>query len=516
MGLSTAEKNRRKRERKKQEREAQKKVEDDARDDADRPNEEEVEIEYIAEPTPEIKEFETYQRFQELVNLTLAEKGNEDVNNRSNNGDDFEDDLDGKNKLISKRKLRESLRPSIAALKQQVKRPDLVEAHDVTAADPFFLIELKAAPGTVPVSRHWGRKRKYLQGKRGFEKPPFQLPDFIVRTGITDIRDSVAADEAKMSAKQKNRARVAPKMGAIDVDYRTLHDAFFKYQTKPKSLTKFGDTYYEGKELEVNIKIKPGGPLSSKLREALGMTSETSPPPWLINMQRYGPPPTYPMLVIPGLNAPLPTPDCVYGYHPGGWGKPPVDNYGRPLYGGNPFDPPGSSAAKETELTTLVTSDGKTIQKALWGALPVGAIVVEESEEESSDEEMDESSEEEGEENEAVEDTENGIESVLPPPSSIMPTPTAVDLRKQPGDETPVPSAPKQLYQVVEQSRAGANQNKGAVFASEMAYVLPGAQATTAQIPDGVESVLAKGAPSGAKRKRKDDDEDELDKNFKF
>ena len=30
---------------------------------------------------------------------------------------------------------------------------------------------LKAVPGSVPVPRHWGRKRKYLQGKRGIEKP---------------------------------------------------------------------------------------------------------------------------------------------------------------------------------------------------------------------------------------------------------------------------------------------------------------------------------------------------------
>lgn len=31
--------------------------------------------------------------------------------------------------------------------------------------------------------RHWSQKRKYLQGKRGIEKPPFKLPDFIEATG---------------------------------------------------------------------------------------------------------------------------------------------------------------------------------------------------------------------------------------------------------------------------------------------------------------------------------------------
>ena len=32
---------------------------------------------------------------------------------------------------------------------------------------------------------------------------------------------------------------------------------------------------------------------------------EFSPPPWIINMQRFGPPPSYPNLKIPGLNVPL-------------------------------------------------------------------------------------------------------------------------------------------------------------------------------------------------------------------
>ena len=56
------------------------------------------------------------------------------------------------------------------------------------------------------------------------------------------------------------------------------------------------------------------------------------PPPWLIAMQRYGPPPSYPNLKIPGLNAPIPE-GCSFGYHAGGWGKPPVDETGKPLYG---------------------------------------------------------------------------------------------------------------------------------------------------------------------------------------
>ena len=41
------------------------------------------------------------------------------------------------------------------------------------------LAVLQSTRNTVPVPRHWCFKRKYLQGKRGIEKPPFDLPDFI-------------------------------------------------------------------------------------------------------------------------------------------------------------------------------------------------------------------------------------------------------------------------------------------------------------------------------------------------
>ena len=61
--------------------------------------------------------------------------------------------------------------------------------------------------------------------------------------------------------------------------------------------------------------------------------SNKYPPPYLLAMQRYGPPPSYPGLRIPGLNAPIPG-GCSYGYHPGGWGKPPMDESGRPVYPG--------------------------------------------------------------------------------------------------------------------------------------------------------------------------------------
>ena len=245
-----------------------------------------------------------------------------------------DEDDQGEDKM-SKKKWKKMHRLTVAQLKQSVERSDLVEWHDVTSKDPLLLLHLKAARNTVPVPRHWCMKRKYLQGKRGFVKPPFELPECIRMTGIQDMREAVLEKDDKKSLKAKMRERVRPKMGKIEIDYQKLHDAFFRYQTKPQ-MSGHGDLYYEGKEMETKLKEKKPGNLSEELRIALGMpvasNKDKFPPPWLIAMQRYGPPPSYPNLKIAGLNAPIPE-GCAFGYHAGGWGKPPVDEFGRPLYG---------------------------------------------------------------------------------------------------------------------------------------------------------------------------------------
>ncbi|KAM7490794.1 hypothetical protein LguiA_033715 [Lonicera macranthoides] len=145
--------------------------------------------------------------------------------------------------------------------------------------------------------------------------------------GIEKIRQAYIEKEDNKKRKQKQCERMQPKMGKMDIDYQVLHDAFFKYQTKLK-LTSHGDLYHEGKEFEVKLREMKPGMLLQELKEALRMP-ESSPPPWLINMQRYGPPHSYPHLKIPGLNAPIPS-GAKFGYHSRGWGKPPVDEFGHP------------------------------------------------------------------------------------------------------------------------------------------------------------------------------------------
>lgn len=448
-----------------------------------KPKEDFPEIEYIQE-IPSVNDLEPmYRQFARIFEAfkltepepkpTEADKGEPigqypPVTNLQTTGtvpskvpplDDFDDDVNqqqqqqgsGENGTprLSKRKLKRLTRLSVAELKQLVGRPDVVEMHDVTARDPKLLVQLKAHRNTVPVPRHWCFKRKYLQGKRGIEKPPFDLPDFIKRTGITEMRASLQERDDTRTLKAKMRERARPKLGKIDIDYQKLHDAFFKWQTKPR-MTIHGDLYYEGKEFETRLKEKKPGELSDELRTALGMpvgpNCHKVPPPWLIAMQRYGPPPSYPNLKIPGLNAPIPE-GCAFGYHAGGWGKPPVDETGRPLYGdvfGISRTPGGDNMDEE-------------IDRGMWG---------EPESESSGDEDEDEDAEEGGEGEGEGKDGDGDASGLVTPgaeglitPSGItsipagLETPETIELRKKKiesemeGGDTPA------LYTVLQERR---------------------------------------------------------------
>lgn len=268
-----------------------------------------------------------------------------------------------------------------------------------------------------------------------------------------------------MSLKQKTRERVQPKMGKIDIDYQKLHDAFFKFQTKPNMST-FGESYYEGKELETDLRMKKPGDLSEELREALSIPP-LAPPPWLIAMQRYGPPPSYPNLRVPGLNAPIPE-GAQWGFHAGGWGRPPVDEYNRPLYG-DPFGVLGNQEAENQEQ----------IDRELWGTLES-----EEEEEEESEEEEEE--EEEGEdllqadhqgadgmETPSGLETPGGMQSVVSTVAAGLETPDFMHLRKEARSEsdfsqTPVP---RELYQVIPERQTSATGFMGSSTAYDVAAV---------------------------------------------
>ncbi|MBW0496396.1 hypothetical protein O181_036111 [Austropuccinia psidii MF-1] len=350
-------------------------------------------------------------------------------------------DSDAPKPDVSKRKQRKMARLTVAELKRLVKKPEVVEWVDVTAQDPKLLVLLKSYRNTVPIPIHWSQKRDYLQGKRGIEKPPFQLPSYIADTGIATQRDAIKEKESEQSLRQKTRERVQPKMGKIDIDYQKLHDAFFKYQAPPP-MTTFGEMYYEGKEFETKLKEKRPGDLSEELKEALSIPP-LAPPPWLIAMQRYGPPPSYPNLKIPGLNAPIPE-GAQWGYHPGGWGKPPTDEFGRPLYG----DVFGQAAKFENGAY------GEPIAKELWGEL-------QSDEEDESEEESDDDSEAEGAAPPAGDglqtptglETPSGLASITSTVPGGLETPDFIELRKRRDGAGMVEAEPetgtKALYHVI-------------------------------------------------------------------
>ena len=303
-------------------------------------------------------------------------------------------------------------RMTLAELKYSVVRPEFIEPEDVASPAPYLLAALKMHRNMVMVPRHWRDKRAYLQGKRGTEESTYDLPENIAATGIQQVRQAVADAEEKQSLKQGQRERIRPKMGQMDIDYKILHDAFFRYKVEP-SVSGYGELYYEGKELEKKQTFSGiPGVLSLRLREALGMPEgdSTVPAPWLFNMQRFGPPPAYPNLQVPGVNAPIPA-GAQYGFHLGGWGQPPVDDRGRPLYGGDIFgkaaagDGGGENnpGAREESVAARMAKHFEGIDKLRrWGVMET--LEYEDDEEEEEVEDGGDGGEGEGEGDEADED----------------------------------------------------------------------------------------------------------------
>lgn len=382
-----------------------------------------------------------------------------------------EDEEEETKKRLSKKARKAASKLSIAELKAIVRKPEIVEWTDTSAQDPRLLVNIKSARNVVPVPTHWSLKREYLSSKRGIEKPGFALPKFIAETGIAEMRDAVLEKQAEASLKQRQRERVQGKTGKLDIDYQKLYEAFFRRQTKPM-LTRYGEVYYEGKEFETNLRHLRPGELSEELKEALNMPPG-APPPWLINQQKVGPPPSYPALKIPGLNAP-PPPGAQWGFHPGGYGKPPVDDQHRPLFGGDVF---GLSDLKED--VNQKDAGIEVVDKSLWGELQPPQ---EESEDEEEDDEDDEGDADE-------EDDESGRRTGLETPyggtetpggiTSTVPTdfpggrgmPDDVNLRKQRyGTETEASNHPRSAGTVLNERSI---RNEG-FFGGERTYDLRG------------------------------------------
>ncbi|KIV98437.1 uncharacterized protein PV09_09746 [Verruconis gallopava] len=356
----------------------------------------------------------------------------------SEENDNIPDDTENAMPKKSKKQRKRENKLSVAELKAMARKPELVEWTDADSSDPLLLLTIKSHRNIVPVPAHWSLKREYLSSKRGIEKPPFRLPKFIADTGIAEMRDAALEKQAEQSLKQKQRERVQPKMGRLDIDYAKLYNAFFKFQTKPE-LTRFGEVYYEGKEFETNLRHLRPGELSDELKEALGMQPGFAPP-WLLNMQRFGPPPSYPALRIPGVNCPPPA-GSSWGFGPGQYGKPPVDDNNKPLYGGDIF---GIAQMRQTDASD------EFIDKSLWGELRPSEEDSEEEEEEDEDEEEDGTASPSG--------IETGLHTAFPSDIGGLESVAGdFNLRKHRAFEAEENFGSRQAYQVLEEQKTNIN-----------------------------------------------------------
>ncbi|KAI8855309.1 hypothetical protein BC829DRAFT_412515 [Chytridium lagenaria] len=221
-------------------------------------------IEYVAAPAPVIQDeaFKDYERSLSDSLLNKVDATDEVDDEDKNKGAEVEqgaakdEDNEDDEEVLSKKKKRLSSRLSVAQLKQLVSKPDVVDWVDITAADPSFSFTLK--PTEIPsLFRFIGNKSE----------------NFIKATGIMELRETVREKEDGGGIKGKVRDRMAPKMGKLDIDYQKLHDAFFRWQTKPP-LSIHGDMYYEGKEFETKLKLKKPVSFLTSFRKVWGELEE--------------------------------------------------------------------------------------------------------------------------------------------------------------------------------------------------------------------------------------------------
>jgi splicing factor 3B subunit 2 len=132
-----------------------------------------------------------------------------------------------------------------------------------------------------------------------------------------------------------------------------------------------------------------------------------------------------------------------WGFHPGGWGKPPLDEYNRPLYG----DVFGVlPKAGDPDM-------GEVVDRNLWGELEPE----EEEEEESEEEEEEEEEETEAAPTDGIQtpsglETPSGMASVVSTVGGGLETPDFLELRKNAtarASSEAADTGPKSLYQVV-------------------------------------------------------------------
>eukprot|EP00730_Choanoeca_flexa_P008985 TRINITY_DN12569_c0_g1_i14.p2 TRINITY_DN12569_c0_g1~~TRINITY_DN12569_c0_g1_i14.p2 ORF type:complete len:298 (+),score=79.41 TRINITY_DN12569_c0_g1_i14:988-1881(+) len=153
------------------------------------------------------------------------------------------------------------------------------------------------------------------------------------------------------------------------------------------------------------------------------------------------------------MSSPFVVQGASFGYHPGGWGKPPVDAAGKPLYGDvfGTYDP-------ELKMQGMDLN----VDKTQWGKMESEGEASSSEEEDDSDDEQEKEGSDMDEDNDGLE-TPSGIISEAPSGiSSVgvgMETPNAVELRKRKAIEEAMDNntTGQTLYKVIPQREASAS-----------------------------------------------------------
>lgn len=337
-----------------------------------------------------------------------------DTGDQDDNDDDDDDEDEDQVKKLSKRQIKKTYKLPLAILKSESKNPKLVEWIDADSADPRFLVYLKNLHNIVEIPRHWSSKGDYLSSKKGVEKPPFELPKFILDTGILEMRNTTESDNSTL--KQRMRERVQPKSGQLDMDFNKLYDAFFKNQKKPK-LLKFGELYYEGledhKDININTNINSNsnsnlnsnlfrvGIISKELRKALGI-NDTDLPPWVKKLSILGPPPSYPYMNL------------------------------------------SEGTLIDENEKNLIHNIGKPVENVQWGKIESD----EEEDDDEDDDENDDQNDDENDDDEELEDTEITKEGDIPIDSIGEEVPTSKPTLNDEDDE------PRTLFSILKETKS--------------------------------------------------------------
>ncbi|ELQ73935.1 Splicing factor 3b, subunit 2 [Trachipleistophora hominis] len=217
-------------------------------------------------------------------------------------------------KMNRKRRKHLLLQSKFEELKLIVDNPATVDIEDVSAPNPVLLNKYKNTRNAVPVPSHWKAGKMTFYTRERYE-PPF------VNDEALKMRETFYEHADKSTEKQREREKKYPKMtNEFLIPQETMKNMLRSAYVSSR-LLRAGILYdlHEGMKIPKTDNLLEN--MSTELKKACGM-KKCTPPPWLHNMQRIGPPPDT-AYQIPGVNCEIPD-GCKYGYDEDGWGKLPV------------------------------------------------------------------------------------------------------------------------------------------------------------------------------------------------